>query len=398
MGLVWNCRGLNNTLSPTIPKLRALLGSKFYDFVFLLETKCSTSRIFPMFRSLGFVRAFGVDAVGAAGGLWVGWRKESKMSLVKACNNYIILLVEKYNGRLWYLVLFYGAPSVSLRASVFEDLEQWLVTCQLPFLIIGDFNQVGYACDKLSSSQRPIAGAEDFNLWTIRNELVDIPFKGPRFTWCNNRKGDKRVYERLDKALGSKDWLSLFPDTGIKHYPIQISDHAPIEVDLNLINTKGSRPFKLDAWALGFEDCLERVRIAWTAVDSGSPAFRVARKLARVRGSVKKWTLDKKAEWQDKWDEFDRKLEHGINTACKGGGGGDEEYTRVHEEFRIFAAAAAVYWKQRAKVKWTVEGDTCTKFFFNWVKGRAGRNLIHGLKGEDGQWRYDDELVGSEFQ
>ncbi|XP_074301421.1 uncharacterized protein LOC141632808 [Silene latifolia] len=149
------------------------------------------------------------------------------------------------------------------------------------------------------------------------------------------------------------------------------------------------------AETLGFEDCLERVRIAWSAVDSGSPAYRVARKLARVRGSVKKWTLDKKAEWQDKWDEFDRKLEQGINTACRGG---DEEYTRVHEEFRIFAAAAAVYWKQRAKVKWTVEGDTCTKFFFNWVKGRAGRNLIHGLKGEDGQWRYDDELVGSEFQ
>ncbi|XP_074277970.1 uncharacterized protein LOC141601573 [Silene latifolia] len=220
MGLIWNCRGLNNTLSPTIPKIRALLGSKFYDFLFLIETKCSTSQIFPMFRTLGFVKNFGVDAVEASGGLWVGWRNESKMKLVKACNNFVILLVEKYNGRLWYLVLSYGAPCLSMRASVLMEMEKWFDTCNFPFLIVGDFNQVDFSCDKLSSSQRPIDGAEEFNLWKIRNELVDIPYKGPRFTWCNNLKGDKRVYEQLDKSMGSKEWFSLFPDTGIKHYPI----------------------------------------------------------------------------------------------------------------------------------------------------------------------------------
>ncbi|XP_074277325.1 uncharacterized protein LOC141600966 [Silene latifolia] len=166
--------------------------------------------------------------------------------------------------------------------------------------------------------------------------------------------------------------------------------HPSFDASLGLLAPHSSLEIMLNDKAFGID------RSAWTAVDSGSPAFRVARKLARVRGSVKKWTLDKKAEWQEKWDEFDRKLEQGINTACMGGG--EEEYTRVHEELQAFAAAAAVYWKQRAKVKWTVEGDTCTKFFFNWVKGRAGRNLIHGLRGEDGQWRYDDELVGSEFQ
>ncbi|XP_074265958.1 uncharacterized protein LOC141588413 [Silene latifolia] len=241
------------------------------------------------------------------------------MKLIKACNNFIILLVEKYNGRFWYIVLFYGAPSVHMRASGFLDLEQWIDTCKLPFLIVGDFNQVDYQCDKLSASQQPIEGAEEFNLWKLRNELVDIPFKGPRFTWCNNRKGEKRVYERLDKAMGSKDWLSLFPDMGLKHYPIQISDHAPIEVDLNLTCMAGKRPFKLDAWALDFEECLE-----------------------------------KKAEWNAKWDDFDRQLEHGINLACNGGG--EEEYTRVNEELQAYTADAEKFWKQRAKIKWTVGG------------------------------------------
>ncbi|XP_074277384.1 uncharacterized protein LOC141601022 [Silene latifolia] len=235
-----------------------------------------------MFRTLGFDKCFRVDAVRASGGLWVGWRKESRMKLVKACNHFIILLVEKYNGLLWYLVLFYGAPSVSLRAPVLQEVEEWIGSYKDPFLMVGDFNQVEYRCDKLSLSQRPIGGADEFNLWKIRNELLDIPFKGPRFTWCNNRKGEKRVYERIDKAFGSKDWFTVFPNTGIKHYPIQISDHAPIEVDLNLVGTAGNKPYMLDAWALDHEECLERIRVDWKRVDKGSPAYQVNRKLVRI--------------------------------------------------------------------------------------------------------------------
>ncbi|XP_074291821.1 uncharacterized protein LOC141618626 [Silene latifolia] len=116
-----------------------------------------------------------------------------------------------------------------------------------PFLIVGDFNQVEFESDKLSANKRVISGAYDFNLWRVSIELVDIPFKGLRFTWCNNRKGDKRVYERIDRALGSKDWFSLFPNTGIKYYPIQNSDHAPIELDLNLVQNVSKKPYKMDA-------------------------------------------------------------------------------------------------------------------------------------------------------
>ncbi|XP_074289494.1 uncharacterized protein LOC141614646 [Silene latifolia] len=199
---------------------------------------------------------------------------------------------------------------------------------------------------------------------------MDIPFKGPRFTWCNNRKGDKRVYERIDKAYGSKDWFTLFPNTGIKHYPIQISDHAPIEVDLNLVGTSGSKPFKLDAWVLDHEACMEKIQNAWNTEDLGSPAFRVTRKLSRVRTCVKKWTLDKRAEWHGKWDVFDQRLEHGMDLAITGSG--EEEYSRVNEEVTDFAKATAIFWKQRAKLK--LRGRMAFQRFFTndvgpWLNG-----------------------------
>ncbi|XP_074304761.1 uncharacterized protein LOC141639572 [Silene latifolia] len=158
----------------------------------------------------------------------------------------------------------------------------------------------------------------------------------------------------------------------------------------------GNRPYKLDAWVLDHEECVEKIRVDWKRSDKGSPAYQVSRKLSRIRMSVKRWTLDKRAEWRLKWDDFDQRLEHGMAQAIAGNG--DEEYTKANEEVTDFARAAAVFWKQRAKIKWMIDGDTCTKYFFNWVKGRAGRNYIHGLKDSDGIWLYEEERVREEFQ
>ncbi|XP_074278245.1 uncharacterized protein LOC141601838 [Silene latifolia] len=302
----------------------------------------------------------GIDANVVTGGLWVGWKKEAKMSLVETCNNFMVFLVEKMNGRLWYLVLFYGASKFELRELVFGTLEAYLHKLNRPFLIVGDFNQVDYKCDKLSACNSHIRGACSFNNWKLRNEFIDIPFKGPRFTWCNNRKGNHIVYDRLDKALRSKEWFTLFPETGIKHHPIQISDHAPIELDLHLTKSAGSKPYKLDAWTLDYPECIQIIKDVWTLPDFGSPTFRVARKLARVRQHVKRWALDKKNDWSDKWDEFDKRLEQGVELATSGGG--EEEYELVNME------------------------------------GRAGRNYILGIKKSDGNWTYDHKEISNCFQ
>lgn len=91
-------------------------------------------------------------------------------------------------------------------------------------------------------------GAALFHEWRIKLELLDIPFKGLNFTSCNNRDVIKRVYERQDRAYGSKDWFLNFPNSGIKNLPIQNFDHARIEFDTTLTKDKRKRPYKMDAW------------------------------------------------------------------------------------------------------------------------------------------------------
>ncbi|KAH9607766.1 hypothetical protein KSS87_022415 [Heliosperma pusillum] len=373
-----------------------MLATKYYDFLFLMETKCKVDHVNPFFRAAGFVKSFGIDAIGSSGGLWVGWKNNSKVECISVCSNFIILLVNEYAISSWYLVLFYGEPNFEARLSVFNMLGHWLISFNKPYIILGDFNQVEYKDDKFSKKKGFIQGAMQFSKWKIDHNLIDIPYKGPRFTWCNNRKGLARVYERIDKAYGSEDWFQLFPNTGLNHYPIQISDHAPIELDFNLIKLQRRRPYKVDSWSLENGECLSLIRESWNIPLYGSPQFCLARKLSILRGKIKKWSLDRKAIWKLKWDNFDKNLESAMAATIASG---DELFhEKVNEEVTEFAKASSLYWKQRAKMKWNVDGDTNTKFFFNWVKGRAGRNFISCIKDTNREWIHDQEIIGERFQ
>ena len=55
-------------------------------------------------------------------------------------------------------------------------------------------------------------------------------------------------------------------------------------------------------------------------------------------------------------------------------------YNKTHNDLIAFASNMAIYWKQRAKIKWNIEGDTCSRYFFYWAKGRSSRNLISSIR------------------
>ncbi|XP_074266989.1 uncharacterized protein LOC141590287 [Silene latifolia] len=231
-----------------------------------METKCSKSLVDPLFRSFGYSFSYSIDAVDTRGGLWMGFKVQLVFDVVHVCQNFILVKVNECNGRLWYLCLFYDEPSTAKRVDVWEYAYQWLYNLEAPFLIMGDFNQVEYTWDKQSNSTNRIDGLDIFCDWKSSLRLMDISFKGPKFTWCNNREGDHIVFERLDKAYGSSDWRSIYPDSGIIHYPIQISDYAPIVFDSNPVENKERKPYKMDAWNLEHSECMEWMLGIWNIV------------------------------------------------------------------------------------------------------------------------------------
>ncbi|KAH9297640.1 hypothetical protein KI387_029322, partial [Taxus chinensis] len=71
------------------------------------------------------------------------------------------------------------------------------------------------------------------------NSLLDMDLHGSSFTWSNRRLGRNHIQSRLDRSLGSLDWISLFPDFYLKSLPRAASDHSPLLLSANHnLNTK----------------------------------------------------------------------------------------------------------------------------------------------------------------
>ncbi|VFQ88342.1 unnamed protein product [Cuscuta campestris] len=55
------------------------------------------------------------------------------------------------------------------------------------------------------------------------------------------------------------------------------------------------------------------------------------------------------------------------------------------------------YWKQKANIKWTKEGDANTAFFHSTVKIRRSQQKINSLKSKDGKWLHNHEEIHEEI-
>lgn len=68
--------------------------------------------------------------------------------------------------------------------------------------------------------------------------LLDLGFKGSRYTWSNHRFREGLILERLDRYCPNKEWLFHYENVGVTHLPRTHSDHSPILLNLNKTHTK----------------------------------------------------------------------------------------------------------------------------------------------------------------
>lgn len=57
-------------------------------------------------------------------------------------------------------------------------------------------------------------------------DLVDIGFKGARFTWSRGNSSTTLVQGHLDRALNNFEWVSMFPSALLYHLSVSASDRS----------------------------------------------------------------------------------------------------------------------------------------------------------------------------
>ena len=60
--------------------------------------------------------------------------------------------------------------------------------------------------------------------------LVNLGFMGSKFTWFKNIANGISIWERLDRAMGTSDWLEIYPATKVVILEYGTSDQKPIVI------------------------------------------------------------------------------------------------------------------------------------------------------------------------
>ena len=137
----WNCQGLRNPR--TVKALQKLVKQEEPILVFLIETKLNKEKFEKVKDQCNFKFSWVVPSEGRNGGLAFFWKEGIEFEILKADQSHIDTLVKGgVSTDLWHLTGFYRAPETSRRDESWALLKEIQDRSTLPWLVIGDFNEL----------------------------------------------------------------------------------------------------------------------------------------------------------------------------------------------------------------------------------------------------------------
>ncbi|XP_074337672.1 uncharacterized protein LOC141674870 [Apium graveolens] len=138
--LSWNCRGLGSPRTVRVPC--DLVKSHKPDVLFLTETISFANKNEELRIKLGFAHCFTVDRVGRSGGLALFWKNNMDCEVTGFSRNHINANFSNNGTAVWFLSCFYGFLERARRQSSWDLICTLEGMTQLPWVIIGDFNDL----------------------------------------------------------------------------------------------------------------------------------------------------------------------------------------------------------------------------------------------------------------
>lgn len=142
---------------------------------------------------------------------------------------HIDVTVKEQDGFKWHLTGIYGEPRLEQRENTWRLLRTLHLQEQLPWVCLGDFNEILYNHEKQGGIPRPQRYMDAFRDVLNFCNLNDLGFEGDIFTWRNNNyRVDGYIRERLDRAVANPAWRMRFPGYKLVNGIQGHSDHRPI--------------------------------------------------------------------------------------------------------------------------------------------------------------------------
>ncbi|KAL4192512.1 hypothetical protein AMTRI_Chr06g172360 [Amborella trichopoda] len=182
---------------------------------------------------------------------------------------------------------------------------------------------------------------------------------------------------RLDRFLVNNSWAEQFPKARVRGIPKLSSDHIPLIWE-NETPIHGRWYFKFKMAGIKNREVNELVKNIWQEVrEAGWSGFKISKKVQSVKKELIRWR-------QNNGVNYKRKIEEILNMIFEsdvkeGNSGGIEcediiPRNNLNRELQRCLMEEEIYGKQRARVRWLIEGDLNTRFIHATTNARKRVN------------------------
>ncbi|KAK9704710.1 hypothetical protein RND81_07G006500 [Saponaria officinalis] len=279
------CSGLNVPLRQN--EIKDFLAKNKVVVAGLLETRVKLANSNNIMNKFVRYHCVGNYSAHYNGRIWVLWQESLvALDVLRVHDQLVHCKVLLRQTSLSIFVTFvYGQNDGVARRRLWHELQSISSSIDLGWLVIGDFNVVRSAEDKIGKHPPTFWEMLEFNACVGQCSLDELPSHWGPFTWTNNQDGVDRGWSRLDWAFVNPIWVLLFPNATVNILPPGSSDHSPLMVTIG-VHLAFPIVFKfLNCW-IEHPDFLEVVSSAWSCQVSGAPMYRLFAKLKSVKHAL----------------------------------------------------------------------------------------------------------------
>ncbi|WJX23885.1 hypothetical protein P8452_13067 [Trifolium repens] len=357
--------------------------------VALQETRCSGNTARKTIKSLGFKHHIVAEARGFSGGIWLMWnRSDIQVQLIKNNFHFLHVQVVEKDVDPWILTVVYASPRDNERNDTWQKLRNIADTINIPWLMIGDFNEIAKLDEKKGGAPTDIRKCHNFNNWINDCKLIEVTTVGTRFTWRGPKwNGRDRVFKKLDRVLCNVAWRLRYHEGFAKVLPRIHSDHHPI---ITLFqgnpNVGGKRPFRFEAAWVTHEKFHIFLKDKW---NGGSD---LVNRLHDLTPQLKEWNIEifgnifkRKKDLLARLNGIQNSPNYGYSNFL------DTLERELQEQLASTLFQEECLWFQKSRGQWIADGDRNTKYYHSKTIIRRRRNKIITLRNENGVWIDDPD-------
>ena len=149
----------------------------------VLETQVHKARVESLKGTLGYDNSFAASSSSRSGGLGIFWNNNTGVELLPYSQYHIDAIVTEFGKEPWWLTCVYGEAQLSERHKTWDMLKFVKSSSHLPWVCIGDFNEVLHREEHSSVQERSMAQIEGFREAIDVCGLYDLGFVGRKWTF-----------------------------------------------------------------------------------------------------------------------------------------------------------------------------------------------------------------------